>query len=113
MEHVMGLFEEPFDSMKNGRKKVEVRLFDEKRRKIKIGDTIYFIKVPEQKTSLTRVVTGIKKYATFRELYEEIPASLMDAADRTIDQMMERTYKIYSPKQEKKMGVVAITLKAK
>lgn len=38
--HRMGLSKEYFNSIRNGMKKVEVRLNDEKRRKINIGDCI-------------------------------------------------------------------------
>jgi ASC-1-like (ASCH) protein len=40
----MGLYSEYFIAIKEGKKQVEVRLNDEKRRKIKVGDTIEFIR---------------------------------------------------------------------
>ena len=42
MVHEMKLYEENFLDLKNGNKKREYRLYDEKRRLIKIGDTIKF-----------------------------------------------------------------------
>ena len=42
MIHQMKLLEDPFDRIKNGIKTIEFRLFDEKRRLIKIGDKIEF-----------------------------------------------------------------------
>ena len=53
MEHSMGLYEAPFNSMKARRKTVEVRLNDPKRRKIDIGETINFTKLPEDGETLT------------------------------------------------------------
>ena len=47
MLHKMKLKESPFERIKNGTKTVEFRLYDEKRRKIKIGDQIEFSKLPE------------------------------------------------------------------
>ena len=41
MRHTMKLKEDPFERMKNGTKTIEFRLYDEKRRKIKVGDEIY------------------------------------------------------------------------
>lgn len=58
MEHNMGLFEIPFNSIKSGKKTVEVRLYDNKRRKVKLGDTIKFTKVPESDETITVEVTG-------------------------------------------------------
>ena len=42
MKHEMGLQVKYFDFIKNGTKRIELRLFDEKRRGIKIGDIIEF-----------------------------------------------------------------------
>ena len=42
MRHQMKLFKEPFLRIKEKRKIIEVRLFDEKRQKVSIGDEIEF-----------------------------------------------------------------------
>ena len=47
MLHKMKLKESPFERIKNETKTVEFRLYDEKRRKIKIGDKIEFSKLPD------------------------------------------------------------------
>ena len=41
----MKLKNEPFVSIKNGLKTIEMRLFDEKRKQIKVGDTIEFTNI--------------------------------------------------------------------
>lgn len=38
MKFHMKLLKEPFDNIKNGTKTIEFRLYDEKRKQIKIGD---------------------------------------------------------------------------
>lgn len=43
----MKLQKSPFEKIKNGTKTVEFRLYDEKRRKINIGDQIEFSKLPD------------------------------------------------------------------
>ncbi len=40
MKHEMKLQQKYYDFIKNGTKRIEIRLFDEKRQKIKIGDTM-------------------------------------------------------------------------
>lgn len=40
--HRMKLNNKPFTMIKNGRKNIELRLYDEKRRKLNIGDEIIF-----------------------------------------------------------------------
>jgi ASC-1-like (ASCH) protein len=111
MEYKMGLYKEPFDSIKTGKKTVEVRLFDEKRRKLNIGDTITFTKVPGNSETLTVEITEITVYPSFRKMYESIPATDFDASGDFIDEMVENTYEIYTPENEKKCGTVAIRVK--
>lgn len=110
MEHNMGLYEISFNSIKSGKKTVEVRLHDRKRRKLKSGDTIKFTKIPESDETITVEVTGLRKYPTFKKMFESIPASDLDAVGGSIDEMVERTYQIYSPESEKKWGTVAILI---
>lgn len=107
----MGLYGEYFQSIIDGKKKVEVRLNDENRRKIQVGDMIEFIKVPEQDETLTVQVTEIRKYNTFKEMYEDIPFKDFDCEGWTMKEMIEGTYEIYTPKQEKEWGALAITIK--
>lgn len=42
MNHKMNLFPEPFEMISSGQKTIELRLNDEKRQKIQIGDIIEF-----------------------------------------------------------------------
>ena len=111
MHHTMGLYESPFHSIKSGKKTVEVRLNDEKRRKISIGDSIKFTKVPESNETLTVEVLDLSEFPTFKEMYETIPASDFDTVGDPIDLMVQQTYEIYSPEQEKEWGTLAITIK--
>ena len=67
MIHKMGLYGEYFQSIREGKKKVEVRLNDEKRREIKVGDSIEFVKIPQQNETLKVRVTELRKYNTFRD----------------------------------------------
>lgn len=111
MKHQMGLYDEPFQSMKSGRKTVEVRLNDEKRRQLKIGDSIEFIKVPASNETLTTEILELRHYPTFQEMYEAIPAEDFDTVNDSITKMVEQTYEIYTPEQETKWGTLAITIK--
>ncbi|MGM0877976.1 MAG: ASCH domain-containing protein [Bacillota bacterium] len=111
MIHQMGLYGEYFNAIKEGKKTVEVRLNDEKRRKIKVGDTVEFIKVPEQNETLKVQVTELRKYDTFEKMYKDIPFKDFDCEGWTLQEMVEGTYEIYSPEQEKKWGTLAITIK--
>jgi ASC-1-like (ASCH) protein len=107
----MALYEEYFDSIKKGKKKVEVRLNDAKRRKIKVGDLIEFIMVPNQNETLTVQVTELRTYNTFREMYQDISFKDFDCEGWTMEDMIEGTYEIYTPEQETEWGTLAITIK--
>ncbi|MEW9503157.1 ASCH domain-containing protein [Jeotgalibacillus marinus] len=111
MVHQMGLYSEYFNAVKKGKKKVEVRLNDEKRRKIKVGDTIEFIKVHEQDDTLQVQVTQLRSYDTFQAMYEDIPFKDFDCEGWTMKEMIDGTYEIYTPEQEKEWGTLAITIK--
>ncbi|MGE7022462.1 ASCH domain-containing protein [Solibacillus cecembensis] len=109
--HQMGLYGEYFTAIKEGKKTVEVRLNDEKRRTIKIGDIIEFIRVPEQNETLQVQVTNLRKYDTFKEMYENIPFQDFDCEGWSMKEMVEGTYEIYTPEQENRWGTLAITIK--
>ena len=60
MEHIMKLYESSFEELKTGKKKREYRLNDEKRRLVRIGDTIRFLKLPNLDEEFVVDVKGIE-----------------------------------------------------
>lgn len=110
MKHQMGLYGEYFQAIRDGEKTVEVRLNDEKRRKISVGDTIEFIKVPEQDEKLQVQVRDLKRYDSFREMYADIPQAAFGCEDWTMQELLEGTYEIYTAEQEQRWGTVAIEM---
>lgn len=59
MKHKMKLQEKYYDFIINGTKRIEIRLNDEKRQTIKLGDTIEFSKEPELKDKFDAKVIGL------------------------------------------------------
>lgn len=108
MTHQMRLYDEYFQAIKEGRKTVEVRLNDEKRRNIKVGDSIEFIKVPQQDEIIKVKVRELRKYDTFEAMYEDIPFQAFDCEGWTMKEMIDGTFEIYTPEQEKEWGTLAI-----
>ena len=53
--------------IKNGTKRIELRLFDDKRKAILLGETIRFFKEPELTESLEVTVTGLLRYDNFEK----------------------------------------------
>ena len=62
----------PFNEIVRGEKTVELRLFDEKRQKIKVGDKIVFTDNTTGET-LNTTVTKLHRFNTFNELYKSLP----------------------------------------
>lgn len=65
----MSLREAPFRAVESGRKTVEMRLYDEKRRLLRVEDIIRFTLVDGEETLYTTVV-GLRYFPSFRDLYE-------------------------------------------
>ena len=72
MRHTMKLKEDPFERMKNGTKTIEFRLYDEKRRKIKVGDEIEFLKLPKLQERILVRVKNLYRGDYFKNLFKII-----------------------------------------
>lgn len=110
MEHIMKLQPKYFEYIKFGTKRVELRLNDEKRKNMKIGDKIIFKKEPELKEELHANIINITKKANFKELMDSLNVS--DYADKSEskDAILEDLHKFYSKEDETKYGVIGITV---
>ena len=106
MKHSMKLLESPFNRIKNGTKTIEFRIYDEKRRKIKIGDTIEFSLLPDLKEKILTEVIDLYRADTFEELFENLYNDKEE-----IEKKVKGMYKIYSPEKEKEYGVLGIGIK--
>ena len=66
--HDMRLREAPFRAVASGKKKVELRLYDEKRQAIQAGDTIRFT-LTDGGESMSATVAGVRYFPDFEALY--------------------------------------------
>lgn len=64
----MRLHPEPFNKIKNGTKTIEMRLYDEKRRQLQLGDIIEF-ENRETGEKLGAQIVNFHRFASFAELY--------------------------------------------
>ena len=65
MIHEMKLRPEYYNFILNGTKRIEIRLNDEKRQKIQLGDKIKFLKEPDLTESFDAKVVGLLRYQQF------------------------------------------------
>lgn len=108
MEHIMNLHASPFHMIKSGVKTIELRLYDEKRQKIKIGDTIRFCNT-ESSECLTVIVKELFLYDTFEELYQNLPLDKCGYTASDIDTAKpEDMLQYYPMDKQKQYGVVGI-----
>ena len=107
----MHLLPKPFEQIKNRKKQIEIRLYDEKRQQIRLGDAIAFSKLPDKTEQLTATVTGLSHFPTFRMLLEAFPTELFGFENVTMEEMLEEIYEIYPCERERQWGVLGIHIK--
>ena len=105
MIHKMKLNKSPFERIKNGTKTIEFRLYDEKRRKIKIGDQIEFSKLPDLQETILVDVLDLYREDTFENLFKKLFTD-----EDEIKKETKSMYQYYSPDEEKQYGVVGIKI---
>jgi len=97
----MRLCEAPYRAIERGEKKIERRLFDEKRRELKVGDVIEF-SLADSDEKLERTIVGLHVFPSFAAMWEQFPDELGKGP--------ESMYEYYSAEDEAKYCVVAIAL---
>lgn len=109
MNYSMNLLPDPYERIAVGKKTLELRLFDEKRQKLMVGDTIRFSKLPDLSDKLLVEIIGLHRYESFDELLTEIGLDYL-GHDKTKNEVLNSLQKIYTPEQEKKYGVLGIQI---
>ncbi|WP_261809358.1 ASCH domain-containing protein [Levilactobacillus humaensis] len=105
----MKLAADQFDLMAAGTKTIEIRLHDPKRQAIRVGDVIRFVNLADARRVLEKQVRGYRLFPTFAALYQAYsPVSVGSQPMDSVDQMVQATYTIYTPEQERRWGVMAI-----
>ena len=108
MKYIMKLNPKYFEYMKNGTKRIEIRLNDEKRKNIKIGDEIVFQKEPELKDEISTQIVNLIIKRNFKELIESLDISEYSDKSESEEKFLNDLYKFYTKEQEEKYGVVEI-----
>lgn len=108
--HEMKLNSEPFEGILSGNKQIELRLFDEKRQKIKIGDLVV-LKKQDESEYLTAKVENLYFADSFHELFsQEGILPRCGFGDKTVDECCRAMREYYTEEDEKKYGVLGIGL---
>jgi hypothetical protein len=110
MTHILKLQPKFFDFIKDGTKRIELRLFDEKRQQININDIIEFKREPEQIDSLKVKVIGLLKYRSFEDLFEDFPIEILADNSMTKNELLNVLEEFYTPEKQEKYGVLGIKI---
>ncbi len=111
MTHYMKLNPRPFDSIAMGRKTIELRLYDEKRRQIKAGDTIVFTNTSDPGRQLRAAVKKLHIFRDFDELYKALPLNKCGYLPEELPHASPRDMEeYYSPAQQRQWGAVGIEI---
>lgn len=110
MLHTMKLKQEPFEKIMNGSKTIELRLYDEKRQQVQIGDFIEFSLMDNPKEKIQTRVTALHRFGSFQELYVSLPKEKLGyKSDETPEPNQMDAY--YSREEQEKYGVIGIEIR--
>ncbi|MCR4851145.1 MAG: DUF1810 family protein [Lachnospiraceae bacterium] len=109
MLHQMKLKLSPFEKIKNGSKTIELRLYDEKRQKVQVGDFIEFTCLDKPKQRIQTRVTALHRFTTFAELYASLQKEKLgyNPTDAPNPNHMDE---YYSCEDQEKYGALGIEL---
>lgn len=110
MIHAMSLTALPFKMIKEGTKVAEYRLYDEKRKKVNVGDRIVFTCLDDGET-LTVTVTEISVYDSFLQLFTQRGGKECGCKKMSAEQLALSMREYYSAEEEQKYGAVAIGIR--
>ena len=104
---IMKLNAEMFEKFKYGKKTYEVRLLDEKRQKIGVGDTIIFKKQPDLIDGVVVKVVEARVFQSFEQMAMTLSLASVGFENKDARQVARYYHKIYTKQEEEQYGVVA------
>ena len=111
MIHYLKLQPHPFLMIAQGKKTIELRLLDEKRKKITVGDTLVFSNTEEPDAQITCTVIRLHIFSSFEELYQALPLEKCGYLPEELVTASAKDMEIYYPAEKQaNYGVVGIEL---
>lgn len=109
MKHNMKLKNEPYMSILSEKKDIEMRLYDEKRQKVHIGDTIEFTNITSGDSLLTEVLALYicKNFDELYQMFDKVRLGYKENEDANPSDMLN----YYSKEEQDRYGVVGIRIK--
>ena len=104
--HDMRLDNTYFDLVSSCKKTVEIRLNDEKRSGIAVGDTIVFIDRADESRTVNTLVKNVTRFSSLDSLLREYPIEEFSIAEDE-ESLQSLIAKIYSKEKIQRFGFVA------
>ena len=109
--HQMKLNPEPFLKIEDGTKTIELRLNDEKRRLIKVGDYIEFTNVANSEKKIQVKVVNLHHFRSFKELYNVLALNKCGYSTQELNTATHTDMeKYYTKEEQSKYGVLGIEI---
>lgn len=106
---IIHLDEDIFNVVKSGTKTVEVRLYDEKRKLIKVGDKLTFLKRPLDDEEIDVIVTKLEVFDSFNSLVDNYNMKDIYLEGTSKEDYLKLMERFYSKEEELSLGVLAIS----
>ena len=110
MLHQMKLQPKYYDYIENGTKRIELRLNDEKRSIIQLGDEIEFFKEPELTENMKVKVVGLLRYQSFQDLFKDFDISVLADSSMTKEELINVLQEFHTVEKQKEYGVLGIRI---
>lgn len=108
MEMIIHLDSDIFEIIENESKNVEIRVNDEKRRKLNVGDTLVFLKRPNDDEELKATVKNLVYFNSFEEVVDNYEMKRIYLDNTSKEEFINLMKRFYTDEIVKEYGVVAI-----
>lgn len=107
MKYVMSIMQLPFNKILDGSKKIEPRLYDEKRQKVKVCDIIEFVNASTGE-KVKCLVKGIAVFENFKDLVTYMPLELFGYDNK--EEIRVRLERLATEQEQNEFGVVGFII---
>lgn len=107
---VMRLEKEPFDLLKSGKKLWEIRLNDDKRKGIGVGDEIVFMRRPELEERLPMIVEEKVPFTNVQRLLDKIDHAEIGNYENELE-FIQQLMTHYTPGEMMEKGLIAFKVR--
>jgi len=105
--HSLKLASFPFEAIKSGKKIIESRLYDKKRRDIEIGNEIEFTNRETGEKLVTNVI-GLHRYQDFETMFERMEPAKFGGESK--EWLLNQISEFYPKEEQEKFGVIGIEI---